>query len=222
MQLSRYLKGLLRPNGKTHFMLSLDSHASILDVGCGNNSPFQVKSILPGSTYTGVDVGDYNQTKPNKADRYIISSPAGFTDALRQFREEFDAVVSSHNIEHCDDREGTFNAMLDATKPGGKVYVSFPCAASVRFPRRAGTLNYYDDATHKHLPPDFDELVKVLGSSGFRIEHATRHHRPALFWLLGLLVEPVSRWRKRVMRGTWEFYGFESIIIARKVGRDAA
>ena len=222
MQLIRYLKGMLRPNGKTHFMLSLDSHASILDVGCGNNSPFQVKSILPGSTYTGVDVGDYNQTKPNKADRYIVTTPAGFTEALRAFDEEFDAVMSSHNIEHCDDREGTFSAMLRATKLGGKVYVSFPCAESVRFPSRAGTLNYYDDATHKDLPPDFDWLVQVLGECGFQIEHAARHNRPPFFRLLGLLVEPVSRWRKRVMRGTWEFYGFESIIIARKITRSPA
>lgn len=217
MQLSRYLKGVLRPHGKTHFLLSLDSHASILDVGCGNNSPFQVKSVLPNSTYTGVDIGDYNQTKPNRADRYILTTPTAFTDALRAFHPEFDAVLSSHNIEHCDDREGTFDAMLKATRVGGRVYVSFPCEASVRFPSRAGTLNYYDDATHKHAPPDFDGLVQVLRQSGFKIEYSTRHHRPAFYWILGLLVEPVSRWRKRVMRGTWELYGFESIIVARKV-----
>ena len=214
-----YFKGMLRPHGKTHFILNLDARASILDVGCGNNSPFQVKSILPDSTYTGLDIGDYNQTKPNMADRYIVTTPAGFTGALLAFNEEFDAVVSSHNIEHCDDREGTFSAMLRATKPGGKVYVSFPCAESVRFPSRAGTLNYYDDATHKQAPPDFDRLVRVLRASGFQIEHAERRSRPPLFLLLGWLLEPISRWKKRVMRGTWELYGFESIIIARKIGR---
>jgi SAM-dependent methyltransferase len=222
MRLSHLIKGIVRPHGKLHFLTRLSSHASILDVGCGNNSPFQVKSILPESTYTGVDVGDYNQTMPNKADRYIITTPAGFTGALREFCEEFDAVLSSHNIEHCDDRMGTLEAMLRATKPGGKIYIAFPCAESVRFPARAGTLNYYDDATHKALPPDFDLLLQVLRESGFQIEHAARHHRPVLFWLLGMLVEPLSRWRKRVMRGTWELYGFESIIIARKHSRSPA
>ena len=222
MPFSRQLKGLLRPHGKTHFLLSLGAQAAILDVGCGNNSPFQVKSILPGATYTGIDVGDYNQTKPNRADRYIIASPDGFTAALGQFRDEFDAVLSSHNIEHCDDREGTFRAMMNATKVGGRLFVSFPCEASVRFPSRAGTLNYYDDSTHKSTPPDFDWMLQVLRDSGFQIEHATRHHRPPLFWLLGLLVEPLARLNKRVMRGTWELYGFESIIIACKRQGSAA
>jgi SAM-dependent methyltransferase len=213
------LKGALRPYGKTHFLLTLDPHASILDVGCGNNSPYEVKSILPNATYTGIDVGDYNQTKPNKADRYVLTKPERFADALREFDEVFDAVISSHNLEHCNDRFGTFDAMLRATRVGGKIFVSFPCAQSVSFPSRAGTLNYYDDVTHRNAPPEFDRLLEMLESLGFQILYACRSHRPRLFWLLGFVSEPFSRWKKRVLRGTWEYYGFESIIIAKRVRR---
>jgi hypothetical protein len=68
----------IRPNGKIDFLSSLPNNASILDVGCGNNSPYRTKRIVPNCVYTGIDVGDYNQTKPNKADGYIITSPENF------------------------------------------------------------------------------------------------------------------------------------------------
>ena len=62
------VKKILRPNGKDAFLMSLPRAAEILDVGCGNNSPFRTKKILPKCIYTGIDIGDYNQSKPNLAD----------------------------------------------------------------------------------------------------------------------------------------------------------
>lgn len=217
MRVRLLLIRFLRPNGKVHFLEKLDRDSSILDVGCGNNSPYQVKSVVPHSTYTGLDIGDYNQTKPNKADRYILTSPDEFAREVGKFNEEFDAVISSHNLEHCNDRYATFLAMLRATRVGGRMYVAFPSERSVSFPHRAGTLNYFDDSTHKDAPPDFDRLLKMSLENGFEVLFATRGNQSWLLRLIGLLSEPISRYKKKVLHGTWEYYGFESIIILKRV-----
>lgn len=217
MRLRRLLSIALYPNGKVHFLTRQREDVSVLDVGCGNNSPYLVKSILPRSVYTGIDIGDYNQTKPNKADHYILTTPEAFAQRIAEFDACFDAVVSSHNLEHCNDRDATFRAMLKATRVGGSMYVSFPSASSVTFPRRAGTLNYFDDPTHKDAPPDVDRLLAMARDHGFETVFATRRNRPWLSWLVGLVLEPVSAARRRVMRGTWEFHGFEAVMILRRV-----
>jgi SAM-dependent methyltransferase len=206
----------IRPNGKIDFVSSLSSEALILDVGCGNNSPYRVKKILPQSVYTGIDVGDYNQTKHNNADRYIIASPESFSFEISKFSNEFDAVISSHNLEHCDHRDETLEAMLGALKVGGKLFLSFPCEQSVLFPKRGGTLNYFDDSTHKLTPPEFDSILLTLKKFEFDVVYSNKNYKPTLLWLIGLILEPVSRIKNRNLLGTWEYYGFESIIIAKK------
>lgn len=208
---------LLRRRGKISFLSRLAAESQILDVGCGNDSPFIAKRVLPRCTYTGIDVGDYNHKKPNLADTYIVTSPGDFTREIAQLLpNSFDAVISSHNLEHCDDRSGTLQAMLGALKPGGWIYVSFPSLASTQFPKRGGTLNYFDDSTHKDSPPSVRDLVRHLTDQRFDVVFAAEQYRPAALWALGLLLEPVSRLKGRRLLGTWEYYGFESVIWARK------
>ncbi|NNN19522.1 MAG: methyltransferase domain-containing protein [Acidimicrobiaceae bacterium] len=211
------LKKHFRKNGKTDFLSKLNSNSSILDVGCGNNSPFCTKQILPDCIYTGLDVGDYNQTKPLLADNYVITTPQNFSKEIAKFSKAFDAVISSHNLEHCDDREMTLTAMLEALKIGGKLYLSFPCEQSVNFPQRGGTLNYYDDSTHKLSPPNFNETLSYIKRKGFEIVYAERNYSPKILSLVGRACEPLSKLRNKNMTGTWEYYGFESIIIAEKI-----
>jgi hypothetical protein len=111
---------------------------------------------------------------------------------------------------------GTLQAMMNSLKPGGRIYLAFPCEVSAKFPSRRRTLNYYDDDTHKDIPPSFDNIINTIVSNGFEIEYSTRRYRPFLLWLLGLIQEPFARWRNDILQGTWAFYGFESIIWARK------
>lgn len=217
MTLFQIIEFLLRPKGKVSFLFALKPDARILDVGCGNNSPYRFKSILPNCTYTGIDIGEYNQTKPNLADGYIVVQPDAFSSEIAKLSNSFDAVVSSHNLEHCNDRQGTLSAMLESLKPGGLIYLSFPCEDSVNFPSRQGTLNYFDDSTHRDAPPSFDHLVSELTSSRFQVVYAERRYRPRVLWLFGCLAEPVSARKRRNLRGTWEYWGFESVIWAKKL-----
>jgi len=212
-----FIKILLRSKGKTRFLMSLPREASILDVGCGNNSPFIIKKILPTCSYTGIDVGDYNQTQPIIADDYIVTSPMNFAKTIFDLPKKYDAVISSHNLEHCDDRDATLSAMLSALKIGGKIYLSFPCEQSVFFPSRNGTLNYYDDPTHKLIPPAIEDIFRIMKKNRLKINYSIVNYKPKILWFFGFLNEPFSKMLNKNLLGTWEYYGFESIIVATKI-----
>lgn len=201
---------------KEAFLKQLPQSAMILDVGCGNNSPQFTKGILPHCHYVGLDVGNYNQDSPESADEYIIVPPERFAAKIEEFVGTFDAVISSHNLEHCTDRATVLNNMLKALKPGGALYLSFPSADSMRFPNRAGTLNYQDDLTHQDTPPSFGTTVATISDTGCIIEYASSRYQPALRWLIGLYHEAQSAQNQLVDVETWAFWGFESVIWARK------
>ena len=209
------LASVFRPHRKLDFLNRLPKNSEILDVGCGLDSPYLVKSLFPDCTYTGVDISDYEQTKPNLADKYVIFDANRFSEGILALEKKFDAVISSHNLEHCDDRDATLDAITNVLKTGGRLYMSFPTERSITFPSRDGCLNYYDDPTHKSTPPDFDAIIDVLSRKGFSILYSVKRYQPPLFWALGFVSEPISK-RLGRMRGTWEYYGFESIIWAQK------
>jgi hypothetical protein len=107
--------------------------------------------------------------------------------------------------------------MVKSLRPGGKLYLSFPCEKSVTFPSRRGTLNFYDDKTHLTVP-EFKKIISALQAHGLKIEYASQRYRPILFFSIGLLFEPISRLLNRMAPygATWAFYGFESIIWAKR------
>lgn len=208
----------LRPRGKLAFLRSLGRAAKVLDVGCGNNSPRESKLLRPDIFYAGIDVGDFNQTASiEHADKYIITPPLRFAATIAQFKGQMDAVVSNHNIEHCDEPGAVLQAMLASLDEGGRIFLAFPCEESVRFPKRRGTLNFFDDHTHKTVPR-WDNILDRVRSEGLTIEYSSRRYRPLVLALLGLILEPIAAATGRNMPGGvgWALYGFESIIWARR------
>jgi len=191
---------------------------NLLDVGCGNDSPYWTKKLYPNIIYTGIDVGDYNQSKPNDADNYIIVKPEEFAESITNIPELFDTVISAHNLEHCNDRDGTLQAIIKVLKPGGFLYISFPTEKSVKFPKgRKYTLNYFDDKTHKEDPPKFKDVLKILKKNNMKILFSSKSYKPFLQWFVGFYKEKESKQKKEVLfPWTWAFWGFESIIWARK------
>lgn len=211
------LSFLFRMRFKPNFVKTLPPKAYILDVGCGNDSPRYIKGARPDAFYTGLDVGNYNQTESvdRFADEYLIVAPNEFASTIAEFKERYDGIISAHNLEHCDAPFDVLAAMILALKPGGMLYLSFPCEESVAFPSRRGTLNFYDDATHKHVLP-FDNILKYLKENGCAIEFAAKRYRPFPLFVLGYFSEPESIARNQVIDGTWAYWGFESLIWARR------
>jgi len=203
---------------KSKFIKTVKNRGVLLDAGCGNSSPYRTKRMRPDIYYVGVDVGDYNQAAPNLADEYAVSLPDEFHDTILNLGQRFDAVISSHNIEHCCDRQKTLDALIKVLKPGGKLYLSFPSEASVTFPTRKGTLNYYDDKTHTGVPPKFDDVIEKLKAQTMEISFACKSYKPFFLYFIGFLLEPLSKITKKCLigRATWAYYGFESVIIAVK------
>lgn len=211
---------LLRTRGKDSFIRALNPKVRVLDVGCGNDSALEIKSVRPDFYYIGIDVGDYNQTVPVRqiADQYILTPSKDFDATISQFRGCVDAVISSHNLEHCENPGTVLRAMCQSLKLGGRMYLAFPCEKSVSFPHRKGTLNFYDDETHQSCP-SYTGVLNVLKEEGLDIEFCSQMYRPLLLALAGILLEPISSASKRVMpaRSTWALYGFETIIWSKKM-----
>lgn len=201
---------------KESFLKSLKSGSRILDLGCGNSSPKFTKNIIPSCYYIGIDVGDCNQDADNPADEYIIVPSDRFKVTTYGFVDSVDAVISTHNIEHCDDRYGVVDALAKSLKVGGKAYISFPCAESVGFPSRRGTLNYYDDGSHIGEPPDFGKIISILSQNGLSILYAASRFQPPIHWVLGLGNEDQSAQDGDLKDGTWCYWGFESLIVAER------
>jgi SAM-dependent methyltransferase len=176
--------------------------------------------LRPDLFYIGLDVGDYNQSSPREfADEYTIVQPALFAAEISKYGGKLDAVVSAHNIEHCNEPDLVLDAMLKAIKPGGRCYLSFPCEASVGFPERRGCLNFYDDASHLKVP-NWEKIISKIRSEGFVIDFSAQRYRPIIPALIGLLGEPFGALTKRQMPvgSTWALYGFESVIWASRLG----
>jgi SAM-dependent methyltransferase len=203
-------------HSKQSFIEQLAPGSRILDVGCGNNSPFFTKELAPKCHYTGIDVGDYNQTMPNAADKYIVTTPDRFASTIEEIDGKYDAVVSAHNLEHCFERERVLAAMLNAVRPGGYIYLSFPCEESVVFPSRQGTLNYFDDPTHQAPPPDYSAILEEITATGFEIIFSTPKYKPAIHWFVGWVRENITRSTQCATYTTWTYYGFESVIWAKR------
>jgi SAM-dependent methyltransferase len=215
--IKHFLKKTLRPRGQRAFLSSIKiDKCRILDVGCGNASSVFLKTVKPDCVAYGIDVGDFNQSDKSKGlyQQYIISKPEMFSQAIQNIPEDFDVVISNHNIEHCDDPEGTFRAMVNRTKVGGSLFVATPSLSSVGFPSRGGGLNFYDDPTHRH-PVD---LMKLFESESDRLEcnFYAESSKPFVWWVLGCALEPTSRRKNHIRLGTWDYHGFEQIMWIKK------
>ena len=208
------------PHPKVTFLFSLPNTCRILDVGCGNNSPEFFKSQRPDIYYVGIDIENYNQAcNPSVfADEYVLTHPDSFSEAIDKYQGQMDAVISNHNLEHCKDQNAVLSSMINALRPSGQLYLSFPCEESVNFPHRTGCLNFFDDSSHTHVPA-WGDVLQTLEKAGCRIDYIAKRYRLIRPALKGLLYEPLSAFRRQSMPdgSTWALYGFESIICASLV-----
>lgn len=210
---------IFKPKGRYAFIFSISKNGKLLDVGCGDQSAKIIKAIRPDINCTGIDVQTFTSTKKYQQylDELVVVEPENFHIKIAEWSEEFDAITSVHNLEHCNDHMKTTQAMIKALKSGGKIYISFPSEDSVYFPSRYGTLNFYDDKTHQSTIL-YREFISFLEKHNLKILFATKKYQPIIPFLIGLLCEPFCHLlnKQAPAGGTWAFYGFETVIIAKK------
>lgn len=219
-KIKRFIVKFFKRKGSVSFIDSIVFGGKILDVGCGNNGPYKLKSQRPDLYYVGLDIGIYNQDSDyvKYADEFILAEPRDFHKKIEERPNTFDAIICTHNLEHCDNYIAVTLAIIKALKKDGTVYISFPCEASVNFPSRKGiTLNFYDDKTHQNIIP-YDSFISLLKDNGLEIIFSIKRYRPLFLFLAGLIFEPycIITKRKPLIGGSWSLYGFETIIVAKK------
>jgi ubiquinone/menaquinone biosynthesis C-methylase UbiE len=162
--------------GKQAFLHKQKPNFTLLDVGCGNDSPLFCKAARPDCTYIGLDIGEYNLSARSRQlmDKFLLAKPSEFADVILTQRGSIDAVISAHNLEHCDEPDKVLHAMCDVLRPGGNLFLAFPCEQSTSFPKRAGTLNFFDGATHHNILRFIDSGDAAAG------RHADRVRCPVL------------------------------------------
>jgi len=211
---------ILQPFGKTSFIHGMSHGAKVLDVGCGNDSASRLKKMRPDIFYIGLDIDHQNTgNKKNNtsADKMFITKPENFHEPIEALSDGVDYIISSHNLEHCDDRDKVLKAMIRALKIGGSMYLSFPSIKSQYFPSRFGPLNYYDEKEHTEIPPSPEKICSILREMNCEIVFQSLSYRPLLLASIGFLVEPFSRILNRTLIGTWQLFGFESIFWIKKL-----
>ena len=206
----------MRPEGVYGFLAShVQNGSKVLDVGCGNDSAYYYKKAFPFMYYIGLDIQDYRNTKKGSEDELLICKSEEFSETIGKIRD-IDIVISRHNLEHCAEPLKVVKAISDCVKPGGVIFFAFPSQKSVKLPSRKITLNYYDDPTHKPLPPNVSEIVQILNANDVKVLKIMDPYQPLALRTLGAIQEPFSALSGKVLQGTWSFHGSETIIWAQK------
>ena len=211
------IRWIIDPNSKGNFIKKLPADSKVLDIGCGHHSPKYFKFANPHIRYTGIDIEDFDLDEEDRefADRLLFVDPDKFAATIASMPATFDAMVSCQNIEHVNAPEECLQAMASALKPGGTLYLSFPAEATLRFPKRKGTLNFHDDPTHQWMPQP-GTIIAQMESAGCTVIRQTLRNRPLTGFILGALTEPLSMLTRRVWAYTWHFWGFETILYFQK------
>ncbi|SOB62140.1 putative Methyl transferase type 11 (plasmid) [Pseudodesulfovibrio profundus] len=211
----RRIKHALTVNKRADLLRALQAGSTVLDVGCGNDAAFHAKNINPNIVYEGVDVGDYNILHKDAFDVYTIVQSEDFALTLENMDKEYDLVISNHNLEHCLYPYRMIDAMCARIKPGGLLYLAFPNEDSIGFPCRAGSLNFYDDCTHKWLPRGH-LVVDRVRDNGLSMIESHIPFRPRTEYWMGWVMEPWSSLTQKTMAGTWAYWGFENVLLAQR------
>ncbi|GMO48447.1 MAG: hypothetical protein Ta2B_30260 [Termitinemataceae bacterium] len=221
LQCSKNVKNIIQIfdhlHGRWAFLAKAHRNEKILGVGCGNVLPYKIKTLFPNIIYTGIDICNYPEDSGIKfADNFIVCSPVEFHNEIKRKEKYYDKILSCHNLEHCDNRDETLIAMAKALKTNGLLYISFPSETTINLPSRRGTLNYYDDKSHKQIPPEYKTVINILKNNGMEILFSRKNYKPFLPFLIGFLLEGISKRKNKVLFGTWDYYGFETVIWAKK------
>lgn len=195
-------------------------YIEILDIGCGNHSATRIKKYYPNCVYYGLDRDkNYNNDAEDfKAmEKYYEIDLSGNINTFKTVPNKFfDCIILSHILEHLINGEDVLLNCLPKLKTGGVVYVEFPSPRSVHLPSMRGTLNFYDDLTHKKIYR-IKEIENLLKSEGYSIvKSGTRRSSKRILLLPVYILASLINLRYISGHVFWDILGFSNYIIAQK------
>ena len=209
---------VLAPYKYKFIELTKSGGKNVLEVGVGNDSPVQFFRYHNDYIYDGIDKsGDYNLSPESimlMNEFYILDLETDDLNAIQN--NYYDYLVISHVIEHINNGEEIIEKLIMKLKKGGVIYIEYPSVKSEKFPSMKGTLNFYDDPTHKRFY-DINILLKILTKAGFEILRSGI--KRDFFRIIGLPYMIVkSIFLHGYIRGSvfWDLLGFAEYIVARR------
>jgi len=188
----------------------------VLDIGCGNHSPYTFKLVNPSVYYVGTDIDKYNiDDRDIKAadEIHFFDVDVFFEKLITDIDYKFDYIICAHLIEHLPDKDIFFRAIKNKLGPNGKCFINTPNIKSVNFPSARRTLNYYDDPTHLEMPVILPVIYDLCVKYDLKITKLNSPNRSYLSYILGFCVEPLRIIMNKNIQFTWSYWGFEDLYI---------
>lgn len=187
----------------------------MLDVGCGDYSPYYTQTIFPKADYWGIDINGKFSTFFKEKHKFlkvnVENEPLPFKEST------FDIVVVSHVLEHLRNVHGVIKECYRILKPGGLIYTEAPSPISIILPSMDGTLNFYDDMSHIR-PFTKTSLKKLLSSHNFKVIKC-RTRRDWLWIIFGIpsvIFKNITRNMPLYGGYFWDLFGCVVFVIGKK------
>jgi SAM-dependent methyltransferase len=191
----------------------------VLEAGIGNDSPLMFFRYYKGYEYDGIDITKECGLSPESLKLigkfFLINLENEELNSIPDIY--YDYVVIAHVIEHINNGEDVIARLSDKLKPGGVIYAEYPSERSARFPSMKGTLNFYDDPTHKRFY-EIEKLKKILTESGCEIiGSGIKRDYLRVLGIPYMIIK--SLFVRGYVRGSvfWDLLGFAEYIAARRV-----
>lgn len=168
-----------REHPRFHFFKGIVCGGHLLDSGCGSGGlAFWRNFAMPQRSdmrISGVDLMP-NPQFAEQLERFVCQD---LNQVMPFDGGSFDAALSSHVIEHIDNREVYVSELARVLKHAGLLYIECPSPASALVPptltlaaagksMKLPISNFFDDATHLSVVSE-TELAWILKKNGFAI-----------------------------------------------------
>lgn len=164
---------------KVNFLKTLKRNARVLDVGAGDGSIVVFRDWIK-PVRKDLRLFAYALEKGQNFDAYDGYEIGRWPDEKPEFAgEKFDAIFSSHFIEHIDDPTDFVGWCVSRLAAGGRIYLEWPSEASMVQPKNSAfhesgipiiISNYRDDYTHQREIPGKDTIKSVLTEFGVLVD----------------------------------------------------
>ena len=199
---------------------SYNTTHTILDIGCGGNSPFLTKIIFPHSKYTGIDRDFSYHNNQLSQDLIDVKIEFDLNKNIRFLKEKlgdtkYDIIIINHTIEHTFYGLDILKIVSANLNKNGCIYIEFPSVRSLNLPSMRGTLNFCDDPTHCRIY-SVREIANELLINGLSIIKGGRRFNSISIILIPLRVLLCLIFRKSPAGAFWDLFGFADFVFAVK------